>query len=103
MELAENFVSFIVAQVLQKNKAELQTLGADIAALEKIKPPFYRLTYTQAVEILTGEKTQKFMSQQLADLQNQKQQIENKIAELEKQQVRPNKAMAEGQNRRGVN
>ncbi len=87
LELAENFVSFITAQVLEKNKAELQTLGADIASLEKIKPPFYRLTYTQAVEILTGEKTQKFMSQQLEDLLNQKQTIETKIVELEKQQT----------------
>ena len=87
LELAENFVSFITNQVLEKNRPELQALGADIAALEKIKPPFYRLTYTQAVEILTGEKTQKFMSQQLADLKNQKQTIENKIAELEKQQA----------------
>jgi asparaginyl-tRNA synthetase len=86
LELAENFVSFITAQVLEKNGSELQTLGADIPALEKIKPPFYILTYTQAVEILTGEKTKQFMARQLENLKNQKQSIENKIAKLEKQQ-----------------
>ncbi len=87
LELAENFVSFITTQVLEKNKGELETLGADIAALEKIKPPFYRLTYTEAVDILTGQKTKDFLAQQLQELQNQKQQIETKITELENKQA----------------
>lgn len=87
LALAENFVSFIVAQVLEKNKGELETLGADIAALEKTSAPFYRLTYTEAVEILTGQKTKDFLAQQLQELRDQKQQIETKITELEKQQA----------------
>ncbi len=87
LELAENFVSFIAAQVLQQNKGELETLSTNIAALEKIKPPFYRLTYTEAVDILTGQKTKDFLAQQLQELQNQKQQIENKITELENKQA----------------
>jgi asparaginyl-tRNA synthetase len=86
LELAENFVSFVVARVLQKNKAELQTLEADIPALEKIKPPFCRLTYTEAVEILTGQKTADFLAARLKDLQNQKQQIESRIKDLENRQ-----------------
>jgi len=86
LELAENFVSFIAAQVIQNNKSQLETLGVDSAALEKIKPPFHRLTYTEAVDILTGEKTQKFLAEQLKELKNQKQQSESKIAELEEQQ-----------------
>ncbi len=85
LELAENFVSFIVTQVLQNNKGELETLGADIAALEKVKPPFYRLTYSEAVEILTSSKTADFLAKELQELQNQKKQLESKIAELEKQ------------------
>ena len=68
LELAESFVSFIVTQVLQNNRSELETLGADIAALEKIKPPFYRLTYTEAVDILTGQKTVDFLAEQLREL-----------------------------------
>jgi len=87
LELAENFVSFIVAQVLQNNKSQLETLGADIASLEKVKPPFYRLTYTEAVDILTSPKTRDFLAEELQELQNQKQQLESKIAELEKQQT----------------
>jgi asparaginyl-tRNA synthetase len=86
LELAETFVSYIVSRVLQDNKTQLETLGADIAGLENIKPPFYRLTYTQAVEILTGEKTAKFMAEQLTQLKQQKEAIEKRIAELETEQ-----------------
>jgi asparaginyl-tRNA synthetase len=86
LELGENFVSFIVAQVLQNNKNELETLEANIAALEKIKPPFYRLTYTEAADILTSRKAADFLAQQLTELKDQKQQIESKIAQLEEEQ-----------------
>jgi len=86
LELAENFVSFIAAKVMQNNNSQLETLGADIAALEKIKPPFYRLTYTEAVEILKGPKTRDFLAEQLKELQSQKQQLESRIAALEEEQ-----------------
>ncbi|MHC4639889.1 MAG: asparagine--tRNA ligase, partial [Planctomycetota bacterium] len=87
LELAENFVSFIVAQVLQENRSQLETVEADIASLEKITPPFYRLTYTEAADILTSQKTQDFLAGQLNELQSQKQQLETKIGELEKEQA----------------
>ena len=87
LQLAENFVSFIIDQVLENNKSHLQTLGADVSALEKVKPPFYRLAYTEAVDILTGNKAKDFLSRQLSELQNQKQQLETQIAQLEKQQA----------------
>jgi asparaginyl-tRNA synthetase len=86
LELAENFVSSIVARVLQDNKSQLETLGADIPALEKITPPFYRLTYTEASEILTSQRTKDFLAGQLEELKNQKQQIESRINELEEEQ-----------------
>jgi len=86
LELAENFVSFVVAEVLENNRSQLETLGADVAALEKIKPPFHRLTYTDAVEVLTSEKAGGFLAGQLEELKSQKQQIESRIAELEEEQ-----------------
>jgi asparaginyl-tRNA synthetase len=85
LELAENFVSFIVEQLLQRNKSELETLEVDTTKFELIKPPFPRLTYSQAVEILTGDKTKMFLSEQLKNLREQKQQTENRIEEIEKQ------------------
>ncbi|MFH1715747.1 MAG: asparagine--tRNA ligase, partial [Planctomycetota bacterium] len=86
LELAENFVSSVVGRVLQDNRDQLETLGADIAAMERIKPPFYRLTYTQAVEILAGQRAADFLAGQLEELKTQKQQIESRIAQLEEEQ-----------------
>jgi asparaginyl-tRNA synthetase len=85
LELAENFVSSIVARVLKDNRQELEALGANIAALEKITPPFYRLTYTNCVEILTSEKTRDFLAKQLQEFQEERNRIETRIKELEGQ------------------
>jgi asparaginyl-tRNA synthetase len=87
LHLAEGLVSSIAARVLQDNRSELQTLGADIPALERITPPFHRLTYTQAVEILKGPKAKEFLARELSELQSEKQRIESRIAELETQQA----------------
>jgi len=89
LETAENFVSFIVTQVLENNRSELETLQADISALEIIKPPFYRLTYTEVGDILTSDKAKDFLAAQLTELQAEKQKIENRITELEAQQQDP--------------
>ena len=81
LELAENFVSFVVQNVLEKNREQLEALDADIESLEKIKAPFYRLSYTEAVEILTGDKGQNFFARQLKELKQQRQQAVEKIEE----------------------
>ncbi len=52
MELAENFISFIVQRCLERRKPELETIGRDITKLEKIVPPFPRISYDEAVKIL---------------------------------------------------
>jgi len=89
LELAEGLVSSIAARVLADNRPQLETLGADIPALERIKPPFYRLTYTEAVGILTSDKARDFMAKELEQLQSQKGQLESRIAEMDKQQIGP--------------
>ena len=82
LELAENFVTFVVKEVLAKNRPQLETLGADIETLEKIAPPFYRLTYTEAARILASEKTKKFLTDQLADFKQHRQQLQEQIKTL---------------------
>ncbi len=52
MNLAEDFVSFIVQRVLEERQEELKILERDVSKLENIKPPFPRITYDEAVEIL---------------------------------------------------
>ena len=48
----EELVSYIVAKVLEKRKAELAVIERDITKLEDIKPPFPRLSYDDAIDIL---------------------------------------------------
>lgn len=52
MDLAEEFVEYIVQQVVQHNREDLETLERDISKLENIKRPFPRITYDEAIEIL---------------------------------------------------
>ena len=52
MALAEALVSHIVASVLKNRSRELETIGRDTARLAKVAPPFPRITYDEAVEIL---------------------------------------------------
>jgi len=52
MDVAEDFVSYIVAQVLEHRKVELETLERDVKKLEAIQKPFPRISYTDAVKIL---------------------------------------------------
>lgn len=52
LEIQENYVSHIAQSVLKNCAMELKTLGRDTAALEKIKAPFPRITYDEAVKWL---------------------------------------------------
>lgn len=52
MLLQEEFVTYIVARVLERKAAELDELGRDRGILEKIISPFERVSYTEAVEVL---------------------------------------------------
>ncbi len=55
MTLGEELVAFIVARVLAKRRPELATLERNIENLEKVIPPFPRLSYDDAVKILQGK------------------------------------------------
>jgi len=52
MELSEGLITFIVKRCLEKRRADLQTIGRDIAKLEKIDMPFPRINYDEAVKML---------------------------------------------------
>jgi asparaginyl-tRNA synthetase len=52
MDLAEDLVEYIVQFVLKTNQRELSVLERDTTKLEKIKRPFYRMSYTEAVDWL---------------------------------------------------
>jgi asparaginyl-tRNA synthetase len=52
MELAEGLLTFIVKRCLERRRPDLEAIGRDLAKLEKIEPPFPRITYDEAVEKL---------------------------------------------------
>jgi len=52
MQLGEGLVSAVVQSVLKNRARELATIQRDVAKLEKIVPPFPRVTYDQAIKVL---------------------------------------------------
>lgn len=53
LEIEEQFVSHIVQRTLRDCRAELVSLGRDITPLEKVVPPFPRISYDEAVQRIT--------------------------------------------------
>ncbi|WP_088548396.1 asparagine--tRNA ligase [Paenibacillus aquistagni] len=52
LRIQEQFVSHIVQSVVKNCRAELETLERDITKLEKIKAPFPRISYDDAIKFL---------------------------------------------------
>ncbi len=52
MRLQEALVSFVVQRIVQEQRQELDLLERDVSALERVSPPFYRLTHKEAVAML---------------------------------------------------
>lgn len=52
IEWSEKLIAFIMDRVLSNRQNELKTLERDTEVLEKIIPPFPRISYTEAVDML---------------------------------------------------
>src|ERR671914_209462 len=52
MRLQEDFVSYLVARALERSAEDLRELERDTSKLTTVVPPFPRIAYTDAVEIL---------------------------------------------------
>ena len=61
LELAEEFVSYVVGRALDRCREELKVLERDTALLEKVVPPFPRIDYDAASRILTAPAAQEKM------------------------------------------
>jgi asparaginyl-tRNA synthetase len=55
MELAEDFLVHVVGTVLARRGVELRALGRDVAPLERVRKPFPRITYAEALDLLRGK------------------------------------------------
>lgn len=52
MDLAEDFVEYVVQRTIRNKKAELAVLERDLTVLERVKKPFPRIRYEEAIAIL---------------------------------------------------
>ena len=52
LKLQEDMVTYIVRRVLERRSRELAVLKRDVKPLKKVEPPFDRISYTEAVEML---------------------------------------------------
>ncbi|MGC9324754.1 MAG: asparagine--tRNA ligase [Desulfomonilia bacterium] len=52
LDLQEQFVSYVVQKTLSEKEEELKTIERDIEPLRKVTPPFHRISYDEALEIL---------------------------------------------------
>jgi len=52
MSLAEDYVSYIVQTVIERCQKELALLQRDLETLKKVRPPFPRISYDDAFDIL---------------------------------------------------
>jgi asparaginyl-tRNA synthetase len=55
MALAEGFVAAVVARVLERCRPQLEVLERDTAPLERVVPPFPRITYDEALGLLADK------------------------------------------------
>jgi len=55
MRLQEDFVSYIVERALERCGEELKVLERDTSKIEHVRPPFPRISYTEAVERLRAK------------------------------------------------
>jgi asparaginyl-tRNA synthetase len=82
--LAEDFICSLVTRVLRDCRSELEFLGVNLPTLEGVQKPFYRLTYTEAAEILRGPRAKEFLERDLEQKQTRISELEKLIQEKEK-------------------
>lgn len=89
MDLIEDFVRSVVTKVLDECADELKALERETSYLEKVREPFIRMKYEDAVSIIKGEKEVNgrtslvMLAEEQQKLVDEKLATENEIAERE--------------------
>ncbi|HVP92302.1 MAG TPA: asparagine--tRNA ligase [Acidobacteriota bacterium] len=52
LRLQEDMIAYIVRKVLEKRTRELEVLKRKVKPLKKVEPPFDRISYTEAIDLL---------------------------------------------------
>lgn len=80
MVLAEDMLEHAIRAVLERNAADLAFLGRDVETLRRIRKPFPRITYSDAVEILHNPATHRKMEEGIL---RDRELLQSHIAELQ--------------------
>lgn len=81
--LAEEFVREIALRVLRRHAAELTLLGRDTSALERLSEPFHRMTYSEAAELLRGDRVREQFERDLEEGRARVKELRARIQECE--------------------
>lgn len=86
MELAEDFIKFIVQRVLDRRPDELEILERDTGALLKtVSDAFPRITYTEAVETLRSDDMADLLGEMEEDRRQEKENLRKEREEIKKE------------------
>jgi asparaginyl-tRNA synthetase len=97
MDLAESFITRLVGAVLESHREDLARLERDPAPLEKIAPPFPRLTYTEVVDLLRSDDVQRRLAAELERDRGALQARMDELARLEAQRTAAKKGWQQDQ------
>ncbi|MGM0739136.1 MAG: asparagine--tRNA ligase [Bacteroidota bacterium] len=91
MDLAEDMILFIVQEVLKQNREELNALERDVTMLERVKAPFPRISYSEALERLNSPRMQERLDamasereQEAAALKNEREKLDAEFGQAKK-------------------
>ncbi|MFN0135571.1 MAG: asparagine--tRNA ligase [Phycisphaerae bacterium] len=87
ISVAEEFICEIAGRVLRDHRKDLEFLGRDLAALDRIGKPFYRITYSEAAEILRGPKAKELLEADLVRVSARVDELKKLIDDKEKQRT----------------
>jgi asparaginyl-tRNA synthetase len=89
IRLAEDFIIYIVRRVLKDNSPDLEELGRDTTALEAVRAPFVRLSYTDAAEMLRGDEARGLLEKDLTNSKARIDELRKNVAKWEQQRNAP--------------
>lgn len=82
MELAEDLLCRIALDAQRDCALELEVLERSTKALESVRKPFARISYTDAVELLKSDKTADLLRTRETDLRSEQEELEGERAHI---------------------
>ena len=83
IDVAEELICSIVERVLRDHRAELEAIGRNVEELDAVKKPFYRITYSEAADLLHSAKTRELLERDLEEKTARVTELGTKIEELD--------------------